>query len=316
MSEFGSLESQDVREHWRHEENDFTPWLADEIEAEVPSHLENALGLDLEVVKREKSVGKYNVDIFAKVVDDRRNVVIENQLNSSDHDHLGKSLAYAAGVDADIIVWVAPSFNDEHIDALRWLNENSREGVDLFAIKLEVWRIGESDPAVRLNPVEKPSEWKEKVKRSSTELTETKKLQEEFWTAFRDKIRTEDTPLRARKAYPQHWYNNPVGKAGFKISFTINTVEDRIYTRLIINNDPEVYWKLEDERSDIDAEFEETLSWDEPEETHGGNERSKIKISRPAQLTNKDEWDEYLNWLIEQGKQFHEVFGPRIQDLD
>lgn len=277
--------------------------------------MENVLGLDLEVVEKEKSVGKYNVDIFAKVVDDRRNVVIENQLESSDHDHLGKSLAYAAGVDADIIVWIAPSFNDEHVDALRWLNENSREGVDLFAIKLEVWRIGESDPAVRLNPIEKPSEWKEKAKRSPKELTETKKLQEEFWTSFRDKIESEETNLRARKAYPQHWYNNPVGKTGFKLSFTINTVEDRIYARFIIKNDPEIYWQLEKEREEIEAKFEDELSWDEPEETHGGNERSKIKVSRPAQLTNKQEWDTYLNWLMEQGGQFHEVVVPRVQRL-
>ena len=95
--EFHELEPQDMREYWTHKAHDFTPWLADSIESEEVSHLEDVLGLDLEVTEMEKSVGKYNVDIVAEVVDDGRQVVIENQLSSSDHDHLGKSIAYAAG---------------------------------------------------------------------------------------------------------------------------------------------------------------------------------------------------------------------------
>jgi hypothetical protein len=170
MPEFSQLELQDVREYWEDEARDFTPWLANSIGTEEVSKLEDALGLDLEVIETEKSVGRYNVDILAEVVDDNRNVVIENQLSSSDHDHLGKSIAYASGVDADIIVWIAPRFYDEHRDAMQWLNQNSREGVDLFALRLEVWTIGDSDPAIRLNPVAEPSEWKEKAQRSEGEL--------------------------------------------------------------------------------------------------------------------------------------------------
>ena len=194
MPDFAPLESQEVREYWEHEAQEFTPWIASEIRAEDVSELEDSLGLDLEIIEEEKSVGRYNVDILAEVVDDNRNVVIENQLNPSDHDHLAKSIAYASGVDADIIVWISPRFHDEHRDAIQWLNENSREGVDLFAIRLEVWKIGESDPAVRLNPVGEPSEWKEKAKRSEGELTDTEKLQEEFWTEFRDGLKTARRP--------------------------------------------------------------------------------------------------------------------------
>lgn len=147
---FQELEPQDVREYWADEARDFTPWLADAIRDEEASHLEDVLGLDLSVTAIEKSVGRYNVDILAQVIDDKRNVIIENQLGQSDHDHLGKAIAYAAGVDAAIIVWIAPRFNDEHRDAIQWLNESSRKGVDFFAIRLEVWRIGDSDPAIRL----------------------------------------------------------------------------------------------------------------------------------------------------------------------
>lgn len=315
MPEFASLESQDVREYWEDEAQDFTPWLADEIRSEPVSELEDTLGLDLEVKEEEKSVGRYNLDILAEVVDDNRNVVIENQLNSSDHDHLGKSIAYASGVDADIIVWIAPRFYDEHRDAIQWLNENSREGVNLFAIRLEVWRIGESDPAVRLNPVIEPSEWKEKAKRSEGELTGTEELREEFWTEFRDLIAERNTLLSARKPFPKYYYNNPIGKSGFELQFTIKVSENELGVGIVIRDDAEAYWKLEENRDEIDARFDKPVEWNEPEETHAGKERSRIHVTKDADVTDEERWDEYLEWLLETGEQFHEVFYDRIQRL-
>ena len=315
MEDFASLESQEVRDYWEHEANKFTPWLADQIRTEGVSEFEDALGLDLEVIDEERSVGRYNVDILAEVVDDNRNVVIENQLGSSDHDHLGKSIAYASGVDADIIAWIAPRFHDEHRDAIQWLNQNSREGVDLFAIRLEVWKIGDSDPAVRFNPVAEPSEWKEKAQRSDTELTETKKLQEEFWTKFRDRIEERDTPLSARKPKPQHWYNNPIGKAGFALTFAINSQDNQLRTELVIRDDADAYWELAEAQEEIDELFDGNLNWREPTETHAGKDRSKISLTRPGYISSDDEWDEYIAWMLENGEQFHEVFYDRIQRL-
>ncbi|MFC7323093.1 DUF4268 domain-containing protein [Halorubrum rutilum] len=315
MPNFASLESQEVREYWEHEAQEFTPWIASEIRAEDVSELEDSLGLDLEIIEEEKSVGRYNVDILAEVVDDNRNVVIENQLNPSDHDHLGKSIAYASGVDADIIVWISPRFHDEHRDAIQWLNENSREGVDLFAIRLEVWKIGESDPAVRLNPVAEPSEWKEKAKRSEGELTDTEKLQEEFWTEFRDRIEDRETPLSARKPNPQHWYNNPIGKTGFELAFILNSRDNELRAELIIRDNAEAYRQLIDQSQQIESEFDRQLTWHEPEETRAGKERSRIVATKSADVTDQDQWDEYLEWMVEHGEQFHNVFYDRIQRL-
>ena len=315
MPDFASLESQEVREYWEHEAQEFTPWVASEIRAEDVSELEDSLGLDLEIIEEEKSVGRYNVDILAEVVDDNRNVVVENQLNPSDHDHLGKSIAYASGVDADIIVWISPRFHDEHRDAIQWLNENSREGVDLFAIRLEVWKIGDSEPAVRLNPVAEPSEWKEKAKRSEGELTDTEKLQEEFWTEFRDRIEDRETPLSARKPNPQHWYNNPIGKTGFELAFILNSRDNELRAELIIRDNAEAYRQLIDQSQQIESEFDHELTWHEPEETRAGKERSRIVVTKPADVTDQDRWDEYLDWMIEHGEQFHGVFYDRIQRL-
>lgn len=313
--DFFDLEAQDVREYWTHEAQDFTPWLAESIRAEDASHLEDVLGLDLDVREIEKRVGNYHVDIVAEVVDDGRNVVIENQLGSSDHDHLGKAIAYAAGVDADIIVWIAPKFNDEHRDAIQWLNRNSREGIDLFAIRLEVWRIGDSPPAVRLNPVEDPSEWKEKAQRAEGELTETKKLQEEYWTQFRDVIETSNTRLRTRKTKPQHWYNNPIGKSGFMLQFTVNTVENNLYCQLIIRDDAEAYRELEEQKDSIETEIGEEMIWRPPEDAQGDSNRAKISLRRSGNLFDKDSWEEYHEWMLIRGERFHDVFYDRIQVL-
>lgn len=315
MEQFESLEAQEVREYWEHEAQNFTPWLADVIQSEEISNLEDVLGLDVEVVETEKRVGKYNVDILARVVDDEREIVIENQLEQSDHDHLGKSIAYAAGVDADIIVWIAPRFNDEHRDAVQWMNENSREGVDLFAIRLEVWKIGDSAPAVRLNPIVEPSEWKEKAQRPQSELSEQDKQREEFWTAFRDRIETEDTPLRARKPNPRHYYSNPIGKAGFHIFFSFDTNGDERSIGLVIDDDEEGFWQLEAQREEIEAELGDSLVWNEPEETRTGKMRSQIQLRSHGTLDGSDRWEEHIDWMLTYGEAFHEIFYDRLQTL-
>ncbi len=315
MPDFASLEPQDVREYWAHEERDFTPWIADQLDAESASELENAIGLDIELIEREKSVGKYNVDIFAKVIDDERKIVIENQLARSDHDHLGKSIAYAAGVDADIIVWIAPEFNDEHRDAIQWLNTNSREQVDLFAIRLEVWQIDDSPPAVRFNPIEEPSEWKEKAQRSKGEISERDTRREAFWTAFRDRISQTQTPLRARKPSPRHYYSNPIGISGFHISFLFDRKERERGITLYIEDDEDAFWQLVEDQDQIETELGHSLEWVEPKETRTGNMRSEIRLRTDGTLADRESWEDHIKWFLEYGERFHEVFPHQLRNL-
>jgi len=319
MPTFRELESQDVREYWEDEAREFTPWLAEEIEGEATSHLEDVLGLDLQLIDTERSVGRYNLDVLAEVEADNRTVVIENQLAASDHDHLGKAIAYAAGVDADIIVWIAPRFFDEHVDAAQWLNKQSREGVDIFALKLEVVTIGESDPAVRLSPLAEPSEWTERVQRSSDDLTETQRAYEQFWTEFRDRIENTTTPLRPRSPGTRHYYSNPIGASGFHISFTAAKNADHLGVVLTIEDDAAAFEKLQSEQDEIESEFGTSLEWDPPTETSSGRERSAIKVTREGSIfvdeDQKECWEEYQEWFIEMGERFHEVFEPRIRRM-
>ena len=316
MPDFASLEPQDVREYWEHEAHQFTPWLADQIETEGMSDLEDVLGLDIEILEREKAVGKYSVDLFAQVVDDGRAIIIENQLASSDHDHLGKAIAYAAGVDADIIVWIAPQFNDEHRDAVQWLNKNSREGVDLFAIRLEVWKIDDSPPAVRLNPVESPSEWQQSAQRTKGDLSEREKLREDFWTTFRDRIRDRQTPLSPRKPGTRHYYSNPIGIGGYHISYWVDEDEHELGLELTIEDNEATYRELREQTDEIEEELGHQVYWKELRETRGENMRSNIGVTREADIEDRDRWDEYFEWMFEIGEQFHEVFPERLRKLE
>lgn len=313
MQQFTELQPQDVRDHWSHEERDFTPWLAETIEDDENSVLEDTLGLDLEIEQVEKPVGSYKVDIEASVVGDNRKVIIENQLGQSDHDHLGKAIAYAAGLNADIIVWIAPQFNDEHRDAIQWLNENSLEGIDLFALRLEVWKIADSPPAVRLNPVEEPSEWKDKAKRTKDELTELGQLREDFWSAFRDEIAANSGGLRPRKPSHRHYYTNPIGKSGVHLSFVHQSEDDTMNVSLIIQDDEGLFLELKEQRESIEQDLGTEAEWNEPRETRSGNMRSDVTVSKHIDMEDRDRWDGYFDWMIDTGGRFHEAFKPRIQ---
>ena len=121
--------------------------------------------------------------------------------------------------------------------------------------------------------------------------------------------------LSARKPYPEYYYNNPIGKAGFELQFTINSRDNELGTGLVIRDDAEAYRQLVEEAQEIESEFDRELTWREPEETRAGKKRSRISVSKPADVTDQDQWDEYLEWMIEHGEQFHNVFYDRIQRL-
>ena len=109
-NQFGKLEEiLDLRKYWKYEANDFTPWLCDNIEL-----LSEAIGIDIEVEERESSVGDFSLDIFAKEINTGKNIIIENQLEDTNHDHLGKLITYASGKDANIIIWIVKKARDEH----------------------------------------------------------------------------------------------------------------------------------------------------------------------------------------------------------
>ena len=173
-----------LRKVWPNEAKDFTPWLAEHLE-----YIGNILEMDLELVETESKVGGYSADILAKTEDSESDtesyVVIENQLEDSNHDHLGKLITYASGKKAKAIVWVVKTAREEHREAIKWLNDNTNSELGFYLLEIELWHIGNSKLAPKFNVVERPNEWA-KVVKTSNDVSDTKVLQLEFWQAFID----------------------------------------------------------------------------------------------------------------------------------
>ncbi len=179
---FGRLVSVDIRQAWIHEAQDFTPWLAANLD-----RLAETLGIGLELEKAEARVGRYSADIVARNPQDGSTVLIENQLEFSDHTHLGQILTYLTGLEAQTIVWVAPEFREEHRSAIKWLNEHTVDPFAFFAVRVRVVRIGDSAMAPLFEILEQPNEWDRRVQSIAKEAREASPIVE-FRRAFWDHV--------------------------------------------------------------------------------------------------------------------------------
>ena len=193
--DLGALEPVELRDVWRHEAHDFTPWLADNLDK-----LADILGVNLDLEGTEVHVGRYKADIVARIPQDGTVVLIENQLEQADLQHLGQMLAYLAGLDAKIVVWIARSFDETHLSSIRWLNEHTADPFAFFAIRLEVVRIGDSKPAPVFHVLERPNEWQRRVQEvvETGELGERSRFRLDFWAHFAERF--PDAP-RLRPGY-------------------------------------------------------------------------------------------------------------------
>ena len=175
----------DLREVWKHEALDFTNWLAEKENLEA---LSDAVGVDIKLIQTEASVGKFNVDILAEEDLTGRKIIIENQLEATDHDHLGKIITYASGHNAEIIIWIVKDTRDEHQKAIEWLNDHTDEDISFFLIRIELWKIDDSKPAPKFEIVVSPNEWAKAIKSTpvNKDLTDTKLQQLDFWDKFKN----------------------------------------------------------------------------------------------------------------------------------
>lgn len=319
----GKLEKVDLRTVWENEATDFTPWLGTE---ENISILSATVGIDLEVEAQEKSVGAFSADILCKDTGTGSWVLIENQLEKTDHTHLGQILTYAAGLNTQTVIWVASRIRDEHRAAMDWLNDNTNDDFHFFALEVELWQIGDSAIAPKFNVVCKPNDWTKSLTQRAkaaerTALTEIQKLQLEFWNGFREFVENQDSPFRPQKALPQHWINISSGRTGFKYnaiaSFWDNESKSNEKHEIraemeIYDTNAEVFFNaLRLENDQIEREMGESLIWYEKE---GVNAR-RIFVRKTADLNQPELWPSYFVWLTEKITKLREVFGSRIKAL-
>ncbi len=291
----------DLRTVWKHEAKDFSKWLSEE---ENLQELSKAVGIDIILTEIESSVGSFNVDLFANEENSNRKIIIENQLEDTNHDHLGKIITYASGKSADVIIWIVKRARDEHKQAVEWLNQHTDENIGFFLIEVELWKIGNSLPAPRFNVVERPNDWAKALK-TVAGLSETKKLQFDYWNAFIEYAFNKSEFVKEftkRKAQPQHWYNLAVGSSEYQLGLIVDSRKGKIAIDLYINDNKDIFNKLKEKQKDIEEFLETKLDW-----------REAKKACRIVAETNGDikkgieHWNEMFDWYCLTAIKFKEM---------
>jgi len=256
----GKLEEVDIRKVWPHEQYDFSKWLATE---ENIKELGDALNLSLTDVETEKFVGNYRCDILCKDEITGKMVLIENQLEPTNHDHLGKIITYASGLDAAVVVWIVASARDEHASAIEWLNKHTDDEISFFLMEVHAYKIGESDPAPQFKIIEQHNDFVKIVKAVSknTDMNESQKNRLEFWTQFNEVVDSKGKPFNKRKATTDHWYNVAIGSSDASISIDLVNKEHKIRVSLWINDNKDIFDALLQKKDEIEEALGFTLEW-------------------------------------------------------
>ena len=308
-----AIQNVDLREVWPNEATDFTPWLAENI-----SKLGDALGLKLELQSREAPVGSYSLDLLAHDLGSDRPVIIENQLEATNHTHLGQLLTYASGYDAHVAVWIAKEFKDEHRQALDWLNQRSDENTKFFGVVIEAWKIDDSRPAPHFRLVATPNNWRKgKVTTAQGDnVSERKETYRDFFQGLIDRLREEHKFTGAKKGQLQSWYSFASGFSGitYEAKFTHgNKASVGLYIASRDKDQNEGFFdELKEHQHAIESEFQEPLEWDRIE----GYKPCRIVVTRPGAITDSPEiLEEIQEWMIDKLLKFKQVFQPRLKDL-
>ncbi|MBS4760876.1 MAG: DUF4268 domain-containing protein [Clostridium sp.] len=290
MAVLGKLKKIDLREAWKHEALDFTQWLAKD---ENLALLSEEIGVDINLIETEANVGSFNVDIFAEDSNGRK-IVIENQLESTNHDHLGKIITYASGYNAEIIIWIVKDVRNEHKQAIDWLNEHTDEKINFFAIKLELWQIDGSPYAPKFQIISKPNEWAKIMKAPISLLTERKLKLLDFWTALNGYLNNKNSEINPQKPSSDHWNNISVGTSKAHISLTALAKEKKIGCEFYIPDNKELYFYLVEHKEEIEQIFGQELYWQELK----GKKASRISISRDNfNLYEDNDWEKDFDWF-------------------
>ena len=256
----GKLEEVDIRKLWKHEQYDFSEWLS---KKENIENLNDILGLTLVDISKETYVGSYRCDLFAKDETTGITVIIENQLEMSNHDHLGKIITYASGLDAKVVVWIVKEAREEHRSAIEWLNNNTNSNVNFFLIEIHAYKIGNSDNAPMFQVIEQPNDFikNNKSTNSSDTMNKSQSQRVEFWNQFNNVLVERGKPFNVRKATTDHWYNVAIGTSDAHIDITLVNKDSVIGVELYITDNKELFDKLYQKKDEIEADLGLELDW-------------------------------------------------------
>jgi len=289
------------------EERDFTPWLAEHI-----VELGAVLRLELEVERAEVNVGPYSADILGKNVATGKFVVVENQLEKTNHDHLGKAITYASVLEASDVIWIATEFTAAHLRALNWLNDLSEGEVNFYDVQLELWQIDGLKPAVKFTVVCRPDELGQEAKaKAIDEYNGSKRFQLEFWTKVSEKLLATKALFIVQKPKGQYWYDIALGRAHVHLSLTCNTDQSKVGVRVYMSNKivEGLLPYLEARKSEIEAEIGEKLDWN----PYPDRRDKIIVLHHLTDFGNTERTAESQDWLVRKALLFRNVFSKLVK---
>lgn len=299
----GRLKEVDIRELWAHEQYNFSNWLAKEENIEL---LNETVGLTLIDIDKEVYVGSYRCDLVAVDETTDIKIIIENQLDSTDHDHLGKIITYASGLDANVIIWIVKEAREEHKSAIEWLNNNMAKEISFFLLEIKAYRIGDSLPAPMFKVVEKPNDFiksNKSVKDGDLSKTQAERLN--FWTEFNRVVTENGKPFNVRKATTDHWYDVAIGTSDAHISITLVNKDGTIGVELYVRDCKDLFDNLYEHKEEIENKLGFNMHWERLDD----KKASRIKSYIPGLNFNKQgNYPELMNLVIERVVKVRDVF--------
>ena len=255
----GRLESVNLRDYWEKEDAEFTPWMA---EPENLKLLGETLGMNLELMKAESPVGPFRADIVCQDINSDCKVLIENQIEQTDHTHLGQLMTYAAGLDAVRIIWIAKKFNEQHRAALDWLNQITLKEFQFFGIEVELWKIGNSPPAPKFNLVAKPNDWSKAVKtQTQADWSERAVLFKQLWSDLLAYLEEHFSGLKIPNTSGFHWIRFAATNTRCVLSYSPKQKKLSLYL-LFKENSPTGWFDfIYSGKDQLEAELGQTFEW-------------------------------------------------------
>ena len=302
---------------WETEPQHFTPWLAQE---ENLTLLGKTLGIELELEAQEINVGDFRADILCKNTEDDSWVIIENQLDPTDHKHVGQILTYAAGLDAHTVIWIAKTFRREHCAMLDGQNRITDERYRFFGVEMKVWRIKDSARAVQFDVVSSPNDWVRGVSQdtqrvANQKLSETEQSMRKFWAGLREYMVDKGSSVNCPAPTTRSYLRFSIGSSSFFVQAWLASSKKEIRLWLYVQGDNAKahYHLLEEQREEIHNEFGETLEWYELPESRS----SRICLNKvDTHSLDENDWTQQYEWFTTRLERFNQVFRPRIIALN
>jgi hypothetical protein len=304
MTHLGKLEKVELRDVWAHEARDFSSWM---FKQENLDQLGTAVGIDIDPIGTESNIGRFRIDILAQEPRTGHKIIIENQLENTNHDHLGKVITYAAGLDAKYLIWVVKDVLPEHLKAIEWLNEHLDNEIYCFLVKIEVWKIGDSQAAPHFEVVSAKNDWAVSLKRTAddSELTPAQVGQLEFWTYLQGYIQNKDSNIKLQTPRPRRYYNISIGSALANIVLVLSPQKNTFACNFYISNDKQFLAFLKGHESAIRAALGPDMDW------FDANVASGIYVEREVDdALDKRQQEDFANWCYQKMQLFKNTLTP------